>query len=161
HGIVIGTFVLLNILISFGWQNTLYLPGRVPDYTYSDMNGYGHFVPAIAWSIIYWTAIFAFLGVVSIAYARRGAEDSLRARTKLAKLRAPALRLAGGLCLLLAAGSGIWYFYNTHVLNEFMSADDRRRQQADYEKSYKKYELQPLPKVTAVDLAVNIYPERR
>ena len=43
HGIVIGVFVLQPILFSFGWENTLYLPGATPAYTYSDMNGYGHF----------------------------------------------------------------------------------------------------------------------
>ena len=48
------------------------------------MNGYGHFVPALFWSIAYWFSIFALLGVVSIAYTRRGADDSLRARTRLA-----------------------------------------------------------------------------
>ncbi len=77
HGIVIGVFVLQPILFNFGWENTLYLPGATPPYTYSDMNGYGHFVPALFWSITYWFAIFAVLGVISIAYTRRGAEDSL------------------------------------------------------------------------------------
>jgi hypothetical protein len=61
------------ILFNFGWENTLYLPGQTPAYTYSDMNGYGHFVPALFWSIAYWLSIFALLGVLSIAYTRRGA----------------------------------------------------------------------------------------
>ena len=87
HGIVIGVFVLQPILYNFGWENTLYLPGATPPYTYSDMNGYGHFVPALFWSITYWVSIFALLGVVSIAYARRGADDSLQARTRLARAR--------------------------------------------------------------------------
>ena len=65
------------ILFNFGWENTLYLPGSVPPYIYSDMNGYGHFVPALFWSITYWSCIFAILGVISVAYARRGADDSL------------------------------------------------------------------------------------
>ena len=47
-----------------------YLFGNTPSYTYSDMNGYGHFVPAIFWSITYWLSVSAFLGVVSIAFAR-------------------------------------------------------------------------------------------
>ena len=71
HGLVIGAFVIQPILFNFGWENTLYLPGTVPAYTYSDMNGYGHFVQSIGWAIGYWFSIFAFLGVVSIAYAER------------------------------------------------------------------------------------------
>ncbi len=76
HGIVIGVFVLLQILPPFGWENTLYLFGQVPAYTYSDMNGYGHFVPSMFWSISYWLSIAAVLWVISFAFARRGAEDS-------------------------------------------------------------------------------------
>ena len=75
--------------------------------------------------------------------------------------RAPRLAPAAALLFLAAAGSGVWYFYNAHVLNEYQTADDRRRIQADYERDFKKYELLPQPKVTAVDAAINIYPERR
>ena len=32
HGIVIGIFVLMPILFSFGWENTLYLIGQIPAY---------------------------------------------------------------------------------------------------------------------------------
>jgi hypothetical protein len=161
HGIVIAIFLLQQILFNFGWENTLYLPGAVPQYTYSDMNGYGHFVPAMFWSIAYWFSIFALLGVISIAYARRGSDDSLGARTRLSVGRAPGLIPAAALLLLAAAGSGTWYFYNAHVLNEYLTAKDRRRIQAGYERDFKKYEPLPQPKVTAVDAVINIYPERR
>ena len=79
HGIVIGIFVLVPILFSFGWENTLYLFGNTPPYIYSDMNGYGHFVPALFWSIFYWLSISCLLGMASVALARRGADDGWRA----------------------------------------------------------------------------------
>jgi ABC-type transport system involved in multi-copper enzyme maturation permease subunit len=161
YGIVIGIVVLQPILFNFGWENTLYLVGWVPPYTYSDMNGYGHFVPIIFWSITYWFSIFAVLAVVSIAYARRGTEDSLTARTRLALGRASRLAPAAIVFLLLAIGSGAWYFYNAHVLNEYLTAKDRRDIQAGYERDFKKYQLFPQPKVTAVDTNINIYPARR
>ncbi len=161
HGIVIGVFVLQPILFAFGWENTLYLPGAVPPYTYSDMNGFGHFVPALFWSIAYWFFVFAVLGVVSIAFARRGAEESLAARARLARRRAPGLIPAAALLALFAAGAGSWYYYNAHVRNEYLTAKDRRRIQADYERGFKKYESLIQPKITAVDSAIDIYPERR
>ncbi len=161
HGIVLGVFVLQPILFSFGLENTLLLPGAAPAFIYSDMNGYGHFVPALFWAITYWTAIFALLGVVSIAYTRRGAEDSLQARTRTARERAPRLIPAAALFALIAVGAGSWYFYNAHVLNEYLTAKDRRDIQAGYERDFKKYELLPQPKVTAVDANINIYPDRR
>jgi len=161
HGIAIGIFVLVPILFNFGWENTLYLFGNTPPYTYSDMNGYGHFVAALFWSITYWLAISAFLGVISIAFARRGADESWPARRRLALARLPRLIPAAALFLLIAAGSGVWYFYNAHVLNEYLNAKQRRQIQADYERSFKKYENLPQPKITAVDTRIDIDPSHR
>jgi len=161
HGIVILIFVMVPILSSFGWENTLYLIGNQTPYTYSDMNGYGHFVPGLFWSLLYWLSIASVLGVLSIALARRGAEDSWRARLKLASQRAPRLLPAGILFLLIAIASGGWFFYNAHVLNEYLNAKARRDIQAQYERDYKKYERIPQPKVIAVDANIDIFPERR
>lgn len=161
HGIVIGVFVLQTVLFSWGWQNTLLIPGAVPAYIYSDMNGYGHYVPSVVWSIVFWLSIFALLGLVSMAYARRGPEDSLRARSRLARGRMRGLA-AAALCLVVAAaGAGAWYYYNAHVLNDYVTAADRRHRAADYERQFKKYQNLVQPKLTAVDLNVDIYPGRR
>jgi ABC-2 type transport system permease protein len=161
HGIVIGVFVLIPILFRYGYENTLYLPGQTPPYTYSDMNGYGHFVAALIWSLVYWFAIMAVLGIISIAYARRGAEDSWSARTKVAAQRLPRLIPALVFFLVAAIASGAWYYVNGHVWNEFLSAKQRRTIQADYERNYKKYELIPQPKIIAVESKIDIYPDRR
>ena len=161
HAIVIGVFVIVPILYSFGWENSLYLIITVPAYTYSDMNGYGHFVPALFWANVYWLAICCLLGVVSVALARRGAEDSLRARFRQALQLSPRLAPLALLFALIAAGAGSWYFYNAHVLNEYLDSKARRVIQAGYERDFKKYENLLQPKVTAVDTAINIYPDRR
>jgi len=160
-GIVIGIFALVPILFSFGWENTLYLFGNTPPYTYSDMNGYGHFVPALFWSITYWLSISCFLAVLSIAFARRGSDDAWTARFHLALQRAPRLIPAAVLFLIAAIGSGAWYFYNAHVLNEYLTAQDRRDIQATYERDFKKYENLPQPKIIAADAGIDIFPERR
>jgi ABC-type transport system involved in multi-copper enzyme maturation permease subunit len=161
HAIVIGSFVLIAVLQAHGWENTLYLFGNTPNYTYSDMNGYGHFVPALFWSITYWLSIAAFLGVVSIGLAVRGTDDGFGSRLHLFRHRAPRLVPVGVLLLLIAIGSGIWYTYNTHVLNEFLSQPQQRDIQAQYERDFKKYEFLPQPKIIAVDANIDIFPERR
>jgi ABC-2 type transport system permease protein len=161
HGVVIGLFVLTPILVTHGWENTLYLFGSTPDYTYSDMNGYGHFVPAIFWSIVYWLSISAFLGVVSIALAARGSDDSWASRFRLAGRRARRLVPVAACFLLVAIGSGCWFFYNAHVLNEYLNSKAQREIQARYERDFKKYENLPQPKIIAVDANIDIFPERR
>ncbi len=161
HGIAIGIIVLVPILSNFGWENSLYLFDNAPPYTYSDMNGYGHFVPALFWAITYWLAISAFLGVFSIALSRRGADDGWTARMHQARRRLPRLAPAAAMFLLIAIGSGAWYFYNAHVLNEYLNAKARRAIQADYEKSYKQYENLPQLKIAAVDTRIDIDPAHR
>ena len=47
------------------------------------------------------------------------------------------------------------------MLNTFVSAKEGRHLQADYERAYKKYEHDPMPKVLAVDCKIDIFPERR
>jgi ABC-type transport system involved in multi-copper enzyme maturation permease subunit len=161
HALLIGFFILIPVLYRYGIENRLVLVGEIAPYTYSDMNGYGHFVPALAWSILYWFFVCAFLGVVSIVFSRRGTDLSWAARFRLARLRLPGLLPAAGLFLVLATACGGWFYYNTHVLNEFRTDKEGRHRQADYEKLYKKYERLPQPKVTDVDVAVDIVPERR
>lgn len=100
----------MPVLYNFGIENTLVLPGQVAQYMHSDMNGFGHFVPALATAIVYWFSIFALLGAISIAYTRRGSELSLKARTHLARMRMPRLIPAAAVCLVAAFISGSWFF---------------------------------------------------
>ncbi len=161
HAIVIGIFVLDPIMFRFGIENTLLLPGQTTPYTYSDMNGYGHFVPALLWSIVYWTAIFAVLACFSIALSRRGAEDGWHPRLLQASERLPHLIPALVLFVLIAIGSGSWFYYNAHVRNEFLTTKQQRQIQASYERDFKRYERSPLPKVIAVDANIDLDPNHR
>ena len=65
--------------------------------------------PLWPWVSHYWLAISAFLGVISIAWARRGADDGWSARRRLARLRMSRLIPAAAVCLLVALASGIWF----------------------------------------------------
>jgi ABC-type transport system involved in multi-copper enzyme maturation permease subunit len=161
HTILIGVFVLAPIMYRFGLENTLLLPGNNTPYIYSDMNGYGHFVPALFWSIVYWTAIFAVLAVISIAFSRRGAEDGWRIRLQQARIRLPRLTPALILFALTAVGSGAWFYWNAHVLNEYLTNKQQRRIAADYEHSFKKYERLAQPKVISVDANIDLDPNHR
>jgi hypothetical protein len=161
HAVVIGFFILIPTLYSWGFENRLYMFGEITPYTYSDMNGYGHFVMALFWSISYWLFVGCLLGVFAVMFARRGTEQSFAARLKTARPRVARLIPAAAAFSLLAAICGAVFYYNTHILNEFRTAKQSRHRAAAYEQLYKKYERLPQPKITAVDVAVDIYPERR
>lgn len=161
HAMVIGTFLLMPILYRYGIENRLLLIGETAPYTYSDMNGYGHFVPAVTASTLYWLAFAILCGVVSIALARRGTDLAWRNRRKEAITRGRGLSPAVIAALLLFTASGAWFYYNTHVINRFRTSREFRRERADYERAFKQYQRLAQPKITAVEANVDIYPERR
>ena len=61
--------------------------------------------------------------------------------------------------VLIAIGSGGWFYYNTHVLNEFLTSKQQRAIQANYERRFKQYEHLPQPKVIAVDANIDLDPD--
>ena len=44
---------------------------------------------------------------------------------------------------------------------DFRTSKDNRKLQAEYEKTYRKYQKEPQPKITALDVHVEIFPARR
>ena len=161
HAIIIGFIILIPVLYRYGIENRLLLYGEITPYTYSDMNGYGHFVHALFWIILYWLFVGGLLGVIAVLLARRGTEMTASVRMKLFWERLPRAAGFAVLFFVLAAATGGWFYYNAYVLNDTRTAKFSRGLQAEYERRYKKYELLPQPKVTAVDVNVNIFPERR
>ena len=82
-------------------------------------------------------------------------------------MRIAAQRLKFGTKLALTIGiagmllTGAYIFYNTNVLNQYITEDKIEDRQAEYEKKFKKYESIPLPRITSVQANVDIYPEKR
>lgn len=161
HALVIGFILLVPILYRYGIENRLWLYGEVTPYTYSDMNGYGHFVKALFWICLYWLGIGGALSIFAISLARRGTDSAFLVRLKLLRERFPRLIPAAVLSAALALCAGGWFYYNAHVLNVYRTTFTERHRAAEYEKRYKKYEKLPQPKITDVVVAVDIFPERR
>ncbi len=145
-----------------GLEHVLIKFGSPIAFTYSDMNGYGHFVRPLVWVNLYYGLLALLAAVVSNLFWVRGAETSARHRRRLfgQRFSAPA-RLALGGTLLLAVLAGGYVFYNTNVRNDYRSTKEQQAWQADYEKQYKRYEALPQPKFTDVRVNVDIYPEER
>ncbi|MEO5812870.1 MAG: M1 family aminopeptidase [Rhodanobacter sp.] len=144
------------------WEQNLYNYGNAPGLPYSDMNGFGHFLPAALWFDFYWASCALVLLVLAALFWPRGTDHNWgeRMREARARLHAPtALMLGLGLCAFVA--SGAWIYYNTNVLNTFRNSTAKIIQRADYEKKYAKYQVAPQPRITAVQANVDIYPYQR
>ncbi len=161
HAVVIGTVLLVPVLEGIGVENRLLLFGEQTPYTYSDMNGYGHFVPALATIQTYWLMFGVMLASAAIAFAREGTDLAWKSRWKSASARLGGVAPVAGLAAVVFIASGAWFYYNTHMVNHFRTAEENRKLQAEYEKLYKKYEGLPQPKINAVSLQVDLQPETR
>ena len=165
----IGYFAFIAFVIAnaFVWRplhiatNMVQFAGT-PDMVYSDFYGYQPFIAGFLWFTLYWSLFCVLLGVASIVLWRRGRDTGWRQRWHDAGLRFHgSLRLIAAFGLLSFVVVGAWVYYNTKVLNKLVPAVDRDRLTADYEKTYKKYENLPHPRITDVKYAIDLYPETR
>jgi ABC-2 type transport system permease protein len=160
---VMVLFYIATIALPFlGVEHNLAVYGSVPEYSYSDMNGYGHFLRPIVWFHLYWAAVAVALAVVANLFAVRGVERGMRWRLRIARTRltGPA-RLALGASLAAAVAVGGYVFYNTNVLNTYRTQKDVRHITADYERKYKQYEKAPSPSIKNAQYQVDIFPKER
>lgn len=159
HFVVLVLFIVSSRLPDFGFEDRLYRYGSRPDVIYSDLNGYGHFLPAVFWFRLYWAAFAVLLLVLAYALWVRGRDGGWHARLRIAagRMTGPARSVAGAAGVVLVA-TGAWIYYNTHVLNAYVSRQDGRQLQADYERRYKALDGAPQPKITAADVRADIFP---
>jgi len=160
HFVVLLLFLVTSRLADLGFEDRLYRYASRPDVVYSDLNGYGHFLPAVMWFRVYWGAFAVLLMVLAYALWVRGRDGGWRGRWRIAATRmTPATWSVAAAAAVVFAGSGAWIGYNTHVVNAFLSRNDLQRLAADYEKRFKPLAQAPQPKVTAADVRVDIHPE--
>jgi ABC-2 type transport system permease protein len=161
HGIVIGVWVLQPILFNFGWENTLYVAGIGADV---HLLGHERLRPLRARAVLvdrYWSGAFLRCSAPCRSRSRGAGRMSRCAPASPGQAARPCSCAGRRRAAAVTAGSGAWYYYNAHVLNEYQTAQDRRDIQADYERRFKQYEMLPQPKVTAVDVPVDRSTRRR
>ena len=100
--------------------------------------------------------------LLSAAFWVRGVSGGARERFRLAgsRLRGP-LGAATVVAGLAFAGTGAFLFWNTNVLNQFLSPDDILDLQAKYEREYGKYRGLPQPRIIATEVEIDLRPETR
>ncbi|MDB5952320.1 MAG: hypothetical protein JWR65_4175 [Massilia sp.] len=147
---------------ALGLDHPMLVYGTSPDFVYSAMNGFGHYLARERWFELYWFGAALMLMVVSSVFWPRGYNAEFGSRLQLARrnLSMPVLAaFAIGLCIFLGAG-GLLY-YDLHVVNSFQTAWQQEQTRAEYELRYKQFAALPQPRITDVDLRVDLVPEKR
>jgi hypothetical protein len=155
-------YLVMAFLPVFGLEHNLYRYGGDPGYQYSDMNGFGPYLWPWGWFNLYWSLAAALLALVSALFWQRGGETRFRRRLAEARRRLTRPTLAAGLVGLLAfVATGVFIFYNTNILNEYVARSERQRRAADYERLYKAREKDPLPRIVDTRVRIDLDPAQR
>lgn len=165
----LGYFV--SIIVIFIWSFVLSMLdiesnmldiGAGPWLMYSDMNNFGPGLTGAMWFNIYWTLFSILCLFLAGALWNRGTLASLKDKIRFAKKSMPnsyKLSIISIVSLwILVAG---FVFYNTQILNPYKTSDEREEVKVAYEKKYKKYQNNILPKITDAKYFIDIFPYRR
>jgi ABC-2 type transport system permease protein len=159
HFVMIVYFIAVSFGSLLGFEHNLYKYAANGNFTYSDMNGFGPFLVRVRFFQAYWTAAALLLAIAAYLFWPRGTTDDWRARLTAARQRAtPRVAEVTAFAAVAMAGLGAYIFYNTNVLNPYVTTHDREGRQADYEKRYKALETAAQPKITDVSVVVDLYP---
>lgn len=155
---IVSTIVLPNL----GYEHYLYRFASYPPAPYSDMNSYGHFLATTLWFHLYWGFFSALLLVFTFLLWNRGSLASIWQRLRFLPF---AFTRTTALASLVAVGgfglTGSFIFYNTNILNDYVTEQETEEWTADYERKYKAFGDMVLPKVTDVSIDVDIFPYDR
>ncbi len=155
-------YLLLIFADFLGIHHHLLVYSASPAWSFTDMRGFGGSVLPWLWFKLYWVAWALLLAVAARLLWVRGRESGFATRLRIARLRftrtaSSAAVMAAALILTL----GGFVFYNTNVLNEYITDDEMVQRRADYERRYGRYEGTPQPVRVHTDLRVELHPERR
>jgi len=162
HFVMVLYFIALLALPPLGFQHYLYRIGQIPPFIYSDMNGFGPFAKPVILFLLYWGVAAVLLALATNLLWVRGTESGWRGRLKLAAGNLSSTTRAGMTAsLLLFFAVGGYIFYNTNVLNTYRTTFQEDEQRAQYEKKYRQYLALPQPRVTDVNLQIDLDPNQR
>ncbi|CAM2064965.1 ABC transporter permease [Sulfidibacter corallicola] len=163
-GMLAFALILISDLAmeSIGLGHHLLRFAKAPSFTYSDMNGYGTGLSRHLWYMLYWGGLSVALSVPAYLWWPRGVSRAWKNRLRgfAGDLNLPGkITLAGGLAMWAFAGSVI--FYNTCILNEYLTAHQKNARMAAYEKRFGAHLGDPVPIMTAIENDIDFYPSER
>ncbi len=160
---IVALFYFWNIsFASLVLKHNLFVFSSDPGINYSDMNGFGHQAFPFFVFKVYWGGFCLVLAALSSLLWARGSETRLGLR--MAGAKNPVNRTSWvvlGIGLLVFIFCGGFIYYNTNTLNNFRTDFQQQELQAMFEKKYKHLEHTPQPKITGVQLNVDIFPHTR
>ncbi|MCC6927750.1 MAG: hypothetical protein IT359_02055 [Gemmatimonadaceae bacterium] len=161
HALVIFAFILRKLAPTMGFEHPLLRFAETAPLRYSDMNGYGPYVPGLVWTALYWTAVAALFGVLAYLFWVRGTEPTWPVRKRVAwqRWRGATRGVALGSVSVGVVAFGV-LFNNANRVTHWKSSTTIRHEKAAYETQYKPLERLAQPRLIAADVRADLVPER-
>ena len=159
---VLFLFVLDFIWLALDIESNMIQFGGSPSLFYSDMNGFGSGVAGAMWFGLYWLLFGFILVLIGSLFVSRNSKARIKERWSTARknMRPGFSMLLGALLIIWLSTAGFVY-YNTQILNSYITSDESELVQVDYEKMYKKYENYPMPRISSVNYFIDLHPKDR
>lgn len=136
--------------------------GPIMGVPYSDMDGYGAFLPAYFTYKIYWFFAGVMLMISAYLFWRRGMVYSVAERFRLVKARTNTKLITASILLLIAFVSlGFSIYYETNIESTYYSDNTRHNLLRTAKKQFEPYEKLVQPMITDVHIDLNLFPEER
>jgi len=159
--VLVGWVAAAIVLSSLGLEHPLVLYAVWPNLTYSAMNGYGHYLLAERFYLLYWSGAALMLLALARALWPRGVDIGWRERLRLARRNlTPAVLGCFGLGAIVFVGTGAFLAWELGA-GGYLTARQRDTLRAEYEQRYHSLARLPQPRILDVKLDVAIHPERR
>jgi ABC-type transport system involved in multi-copper enzyme maturation permease subunit len=163
-GLLVSLIAYFSLIFApfLGLEHNLLVYSASPAWSFTDMRGFGRTVGPWAWFKLYWAAWALLLAIAARLLWVRGRESGFGTRLHVARHRFNrATGAIAAMTIALTLTLGGFIFYNTNLLNEYITDDESVQRRADYERRDGKYEGIPQPQRTTTNLRIEIYPDRR
>ncbi|NQZ86524.1 MAG: hypothetical protein HRT54_02965 [Colwellia sp.] len=145
-----------------GLGHNMFRFSKSPILQYTDLNGFGWSLQSHSWYMLYWGALAIILSIIGYGLWQRGPVQSLKTRLpKVSYQITHTGRYAIAICSIIFLLSGSTIFYNTRVVNEYTTMQEKDEIKANYEKRYQQYIDSPVPTITKLQVNVDLYPDSR
>ncbi len=157
HFVFIAIFLLQPLTEQMGLHHTLLQFNTTPRVVFSDINSLGNNLTGYIWFTIYWSFLAILIVYFTVINRRRGKNDFSFQRL-WGRMKYRNNYIFAVVILFLFVLTGGYIFYNTNVLNAYMSPKRAERAAAEFERKFSEYADLAQPKITDVNLKVDIYP---
>ncbi|MFC3460953.1 hypothetical protein [Massilia haematophila] len=162
YALLVTLYVAMIACQGLGLDHPLLLFTALPELPWSAMNGYGHLLLRERALELYGGGLALMLLALTVVLWPRGVNQEWSSRLRLARQNlTPRVLAAFGAGLLLFGASGALLWYELDVAGNYRMTRSAEALRAEYELRYRRFQDLPQPRLAAVNLRADLYPQAR